>query len=53
MNQYCHAAYDHAENYINLCTDPVHMVEILKIAFGKSWKLQRMGSMRNDVEVGL
>jgi len=29
MNDNCHAAYDKAANCITLCTDPVHMVEIL------------------------
>jgi len=53
MNDDSHAAYDPAANCIMLCTDPVHMVEILKIAYGSSWKSWRMSWMRKAAEVGL
>jgi len=53
MNDDCRAAYDYAAHYITLCTDPVHMVEILKIAYGMSWKSRRMSWMRKGEEVGL
>jgi len=48
-----HAAYNHAANCITLSTDPVHMVEILKIAYGISSKSWGMSWMRKGEEVGL
>jgi len=53
MNDDCHAAYHHASNRINLCTGLVHMVEMWKIASGRSWKLRGMCWMRKGEEVGL
>jgi len=53
MNDDHHAAFDHASLCITLCTDLVHMVEILKIAYGWSWKSLRMSWMRKGEEVGL
>jgi len=53
MNDDRHAAYDHTANCITLCPDLEHMVDILKIAYGRSWKSRRMSSMRTGEEVGL
>ena len=53
MNDDRHAAYDHASNCIVLCTDLVHMVEMMKIAYGRSRKSQRMSWMRKGEEVEL
>jgi len=53
MNDNWHGAYNHASNCITLCTDLVHMVQILKIAYGRSWKSRRMSWMRNAEEGGL
>ena len=52
MNDDHHAAYDHAANGITLCADLVHMVEMLKIAYGRSCKSRRMKWMRMGEEVG-
>jgi len=53
MNVDRHAAFNHASNCIPLRTDLVHMGDILKIAFGRSWKSERMSTMRNVEEVGV
>ena len=53
MNDNHHAAYDDASNCITLCTDLVHMVQKLKIAYGRSWKSRRMSWMRKGEEVRL
>ena len=53
MNDDRHAAYDHASNCITLCTDLVHMVEMLKIAYGRSCKSWRMSWMKKGEGVGL
>jgi len=53
MNDDRHAAYDHGSNFITRCTDLVHIVKMLKIAYGRSLKLWRMSWMRKDEEVGL
>jgi len=53
MNDDRHAAYSHAFNYITLCTALVHMVTMLKIAYGRLRESQRMSWMRKAEEVGL
>jgi len=53
MNDYLHASYDHGSNCIMGCTDLVHIVGILKIAYGRSWKSRRMSWMRKGEEVWL
>jgi len=53
MNDDRHAAYDHVSNCIARCKDLVHIVGMLKIAYGKSWKSRRMSWMRNSEEVRL
>jgi len=53
MNDDRHGACDHASNCITLCTDLVHMVEILKIPYVRSWKSRRMSWMRKGEEVEL
>jgi len=53
LNDDCHTEYNHASNLITLCTDLVHMVEMLKIAYCRSWKSRRMSWMRKGEEVGL
>jgi len=53
MNDDYDAAYNHAANYITLCTYLLHMVEILKIAYGRSWKSPRMSWMRKGEAVGV
>jgi len=53
INDDRHAAFIHASTCITLCTDLVHMVEILKIAYGRSWKLRRKSWMNNGQEIGL
>jgi hypothetical protein len=53
MNDSCHAAVIHASNCITLRSDMLHMVGILKIAGGISWKLRKMSWIRNGEEVGL
>jgi len=35
MNDDCHAAFVHASNYITVCMDLVHMVEIKNIAYAR------------------
>jgi len=47
-----HALFVHASNCITHCTDLVHMVEILKIVYGRSWKSREMSLMRKAEEVG-
>jgi len=47
-----HAAFVYWCNLMILCTDLVHMVEMLKIAYARLWKLQRMTWMRTGEEVG-
>jgi len=49
----CHAAYDYDANCITFSTDPEHMVEILKMAYGMSWKSQRISWMRKGEELKL
>jgi len=53
INDSHQAASIHAANYITLCSDLMHMVEKLKIAYGTSWKPRRMSCMRNGEDVGL
>ena len=53
MNDNLYSAYNHACNCIPRCTDLVHMVEMLKIAYGRSWKSQRLSWMRIGEEVGI
>jgi len=53
MDDDCHGAYDHAFNFISLCTDLEHMVEILKIAYGRSSNSPRMNWITNGEELGL
>jgi len=40
-------------NCITLHSDLVHIVEIVKIAHGRSWTLRRWSRMRNGEELGL
>ena len=51
MNDDSHAAFDHAANCLTLCTILVHIVEILNIAYGRSWKSRRMSWIRNGAEI--
>jgi len=37
----------------SLCAGPVHLVKILKIADGRSWKVQRISQMRKGDDLGL
>jgi len=53
INDNCHAAYDRAFNCITHCTDQVHMVEMLKIPYGRWWKSRRMSWMGKGEEFGL
>jgi len=53
MNNNCDAGYNHGSYCIPRCTDLVHIVEKLKIAYGRSWKSQRMSWMRKGEEVRL
>ena len=46
MNDNRHAAFIHASNCITLHSDLVHMVEILKIAYGTSWKSRSRSCIR-------
>ena len=52
MNDDRHAAYNHAFLCITLCTDLAHMVEMLKIDYGRSWESRRMSWLRKGEEVG-
>jgi len=53
MNDDRDATYDHAANCITLCTDLVQLVEILKIAYGRSWKARGMSGIRKGEKAGL
>jgi len=53
MNDDRQAAFVYASNWLTLCTDMVHMGEILEIAYGRRWTSRRMNWMRKGVEVGL
>jgi len=53
MNNKYRAAFPHASNWITVCTDLGHIVEVLKIHHGMSWDWRRMSWMRNAEEVGL
>jgi len=53
MNGSRHAALVHAANCITLCSDLLHMVEILKISYGTSWELRKTSWKKKDLEVGL
>jgi len=52
MNGGCHAAFIYAANCINLGSDLRHMVEVLKIAYGTSWKSMTTSCKKNGQEVG-
>jgi len=41
LNDDCYAAFIHSSNCITFCTDLVHSVEIIDIAYGMSWKSRR------------
>jgi len=53
MNDDSHAAYDHGSNCITCCPDLVHIVEMLNIAYGRSWKSRTMSWKGKGEEVGL
>jgi len=53
INDDRHAASDHATNSITLSTDLVHIVEMLKIAYGRLWKLRTMCWIRKCEELTL
>ena len=53
MNDDHHAPYDPGSNCITRCTDFVCMVEMFKIAYGRSWKSRRISCMRRGEEVRL
>jgi len=47
LNDNCQAKFIHVSNCITLRTDLVHIVEILEIACGTSWKSRRRSWIRN------
>ena len=53
MNDSHHAAAIRASNIITLCSDLVHMVEMLIIAYGTSWKSKKRNCIRSGEEVRL
>jgi len=53
MNNAHHAEFDQAFYCTTLCTDLMHMVEILNSAHGRSWTWRRMSWMRKGEEVGI
>ena len=53
MNDDRDAAYDDGFNCITRCIDLLHIVEMLKISYGRSWKSRRMSWMRKGEKVGL
>ena len=53
MNDIRDAAYNHGSNGITCGTDLAHIVEMLTIAYGRSWISWRMSWMRKCEEVGL
>ena len=48
-----HAALIHASNSIILHSDLVHMIEIVKNAYGRSWKSRKRSWTRKGEQVGL
>jgi hypothetical protein len=53
VNDSCHTVFLHTSNCITLRSDQLHMVEILKIAYGTPWKLRRMSWIWNRKGIGL
>jgi len=53
LNDNRHAAFLHESNCIILHTDLVHMVQILEVAYGRSWTSRRRSWIRNGEEVKL
>jgi len=53
MNDNCNAAFINASNCITVRSDLVHMVENLKIPYGRLWQWRRMSWMRKGEEVWL
>jgi len=53
MNEPRHAAFIHTSNCTTLRSDLVHKVEIMKIAYGRSWKSRRSCWIRKGEEVGV
>jgi len=51
INDSRQAALIHAADYITLRSDLLHMVEKLKMAYGKSSKSRRMSLVRNGEDV--
>jgi len=47
MHDNCHAAFIKAVKSTTLHLALVHMVDILKIAYGRSWKLRKISLIRN------
>jgi len=53
MNGSRHAASMYAAHCITLPSELLHMVEILKIPFGMSWKSRKTSWKKKGQEVGL
>jgi len=53
MNRDRHAAFSHASNCITICSELVHMAEVLNIVYDRSSKSKRSSPMKNGEEVGL
>jgi len=52
-NDHHHLAFIHKSNNVTLLSDPVHMVNILEIAYSRSWKLRRSNWIRHNMQIGL
>jgi len=48
-----HAALIYAANWITLCSDLLHIVENLNIAYGTSWKSKKTNWKKQGQEIGL
>jgi hypothetical protein len=48
-----HAALVNTAHFITVCSDGLHIVKILKIVYGTSWKSRKMSWKKKGQEVGL
>jgi len=48
-----HVAFIHKSNYITLLSNPVHIVNILDIGYGRSWTLRRSNWIWQNTQIGL
>jgi len=53
LNDDRHVIFIHVSTWITLCTDLVHIVEIIEIAYGTSWTSRRKSMKLKGDEVEL